>query len=121
MLLPECYTGAQWNLLSNLRPATESKSAGSSERSMPSMMVDTTMWVQRAKVLALYVLVVLVVASIGVLLEAKPAHAKTFTVNSTGDALDASPPNGICDVDPRVFVSQCTLREALPRTRGLTP
>jgi hypothetical protein len=56
------------------------------------MTVDKTMWVQRAKVLALYVLVVLVVASIGVLLEAKPAHAKTFTVDSTGDALDVSPP-----------------------------
>jgi CSLREA domain-containing protein len=107
-------------LLSNLRPASESKSAGSSERIMPSMTVDKTMWVQRAKVLALYVLVVLVVASIGVLLEAKPAHAKTFTVDSTGDALDVSPPNGICDVDPRVFVSQCTLREALAEANSTT-
>jgi CSLREA domain-containing protein len=77
------------------------------------MMVEKAMWVHRAKALALYVLVVFVVASIGMIFGAKPAYATTFTVNSTGDGVAATLPDGNCDVDPRFNVVRCTLREAL--------
>jgi CSLREA domain-containing protein len=45
------------------------------------------------------------------LLAAKPAHATTFTVNSTADTGDPTP-EGICDSDPTATVV-CTLREAM--------
>jgi CSLREA domain-containing protein len=88
---------------------------------MPGMAIRRVMRVEkRASTIALFVLALLITALMGLVLGAKPAHAKTFTVNSTGDALDISPPNGICDVDPRVFVSQCTLREALAEANDRT-
>src|SRR6185369_6141371 len=37
------------------------------------------------------------------------AHAATFTVNSTGDGIDATPGNGICATSGNV----CTLRAAI--------
>jgi len=43
---------------------------------------------------------------------ASPAYAKTFTVNSTGDAGDEFPPDKTCDSDPSAAV-RCTLREAI--------
>src|SRR5215210_4562568 len=45
------------------------------------------------------------------LLAAKPAHAVTFTVNSTADTGDTTP-DGTCDSDPTATVV-CTLREAM--------
>jgi CSLREA domain-containing protein len=81
---------------------------------MPSMVIDKkAMWVGRAKALALYVLVLLVVASIGVLLAAKPAHAVTFSVNRTADTRDANLTNAACDVDASQRGNQCTLRAAI--------
>jgi CSLREA domain-containing protein len=56
-----------------------------------------------------------------VLLTANPAHAATFTVNSTRDAGDQSPGNGLCftggfiQVGPR-FARECTLRAAIEET-----
>jgi CSLREA domain-containing protein len=47
----------------------------------------------------------------GLLLAPKPAHAKTFTVNSTGDAADDTPGNGVCQVEG--FVFGCSLRAAI--------
>jgi CSLREA domain-containing protein len=84
------------------------------------MPAEKLMWVQRARTAAYLLLALMVALCIGVLLEAREAHAKTFTVNSTGDGLDISPPNGICDVDPRVFVTQCTLREAIEEANSTT-
>jgi titin len=78
------------------------------------MVIDKkAMWVGRAKALALYVLVLLVVASIGVLLAAKPAHAVTFSVNRTADTRDANLTNAACDVDASQRGNQCTLRAAI--------
>jgi hypothetical protein len=54
----------------------------------------------------------MVVALAGVLLAAKPAHAKTFAVNSTSDGANIAL-DGVCDADPRVFVQVCTLRAAI--------
>jgi CSLREA domain-containing protein len=46
-----------------------------------------------------------------VLLAPRPAHAADFTVNSTGNAGDATP-DGTCDSNPTASVT-CTLREAI--------
>jgi CSLREA domain-containing protein len=69
------------------------------------------MWAGRARTLAFCLLAVLVAASIGVLLTAKDAHAKTFTVNSTGDGSDFAL-EGNCDASPTISVV-CTLRAAI--------
>jgi CSLREA domain-containing protein len=55
--------------------------------------------------LALGVVAVVVALFFDLLLTAKPAYAKTFTVNSTGDA------NGKCD--PFGLFTNCSLREAI--------
>ncbi|MDQ4042676.1 MAG: right-handed parallel beta-helix repeat-containing protein [Actinomycetota bacterium] len=47
----------------------------------------------------------------GLLLAPKPAYAKTFTVNSTCDAADDTPGNGVCQVEG--FVFGCSLRAAI--------
>jgi CSLREA domain-containing protein len=58
-----------------------------------------------------------------VLLAAVPAHAATFTVNSTDDLGDQSPGDGSCwtgvfiQVGPR-FVRECTLRAAIQETNA---
>lgn len=67
------------------------------------------MWVGRARTLAFFVLALVVVVSIGVL-AAKPAHAKTFIVNSTADEADKSPGDGVCQI---TTADQCTLRAAI--------
>jgi CSLREA domain-containing protein len=61
-------------------------------------------WVGRATVFCVGLALML-----GLLLGAKPAHAKTFTVNYTGDGPDAVPGNGSCNV---VF-GLCSLRAAI--------
>lgn len=43
--------------------------------------------------------------------------ALILTVNTLGDAVDANPPNGICDTDAAPG-DQCTLREAIRETNG---
>jgi CSLREA domain-containing protein len=76
-------------------------------------LLHKTIWVERrARTLTYYLLAVLAAASIGVLLMAKPAYAKTFTVNSTGDLADPGL-NGVCDVSPFTTGLQCTLRAAI--------
>jgi trimeric autotransporter adhesin len=75
------------------------------------MAVQKAMWAERARTLAFWFLALLVVASIGVLAATKPAHAATFTVNSTADTGDTTP-DGTCDSDPTATVT-CTLREAI--------
>jgi len=70
------------------------------------------MSVGRARTLAFWLLAVLVALSIGLLLEVKPAHAKSFTVTSTSDAADFAL-DGSCDVDPRFTATVCTLRAAI--------
>jgi hypothetical protein len=49
------------------------------------------------------------------LLAASPAHAKTFTVNSTGDGGDVGLPSGVCNTAPFQVETEpeCTLRAAL--------
>jgi CSLREA domain-containing protein len=68
-------------------------------------------WVSRARTIALWLLALLVAASLGVLLGANPAHAKTFTVTSTSDGADVAL-NGICDASPKIS-EVCTLRAAI--------
>jgi CSLREA domain-containing protein len=55
--------------------------------------------VGRARTLAFCILAVLIATSIGMVLGAKPAHAKTITVTTTADDL--------------TFNGNCTLREAV--------
>ena len=64
----------------------------------------------KGRALALGLLVAALMAVM--LIAAKPAHAKTFTVNSTGDGANVAL-DGNCDADPRVFVNVCTLRAAI--------
>jgi CSLREA domain-containing protein len=79
----------------------------------PGTTIDKTRWIhKRARALTFFALALLVALCIGVLFEAKPAHAKTFTVNSTSDASD-DVLNGICDTDPRITRTVCTLRAAI--------
>jgi CSLREA domain-containing protein len=73
------------------------------EQLMVSRMISGATWVERGRILAFFVLALLVAALIGVLWDT-PAHAATFTVNSTSDTGDATP-DGACDT--------CTLREAI--------
>jgi CSLREA domain-containing protein len=75
------------------------------------MPVDKTMWTERARTLAFFVLALSVVVLIALVLTAKPAPAATFTVNSTADTGDSTP-DGTCDSDPTAGVV-CTLREAM--------
>jgi CSLREA domain-containing protein len=68
---------------------------------------------RRAWLAAAFVSVALAAAFIGVLLVgAKPAHADSLTVNSTGDGADFAL-DGNCDADPRATVVRCTLRAAI--------
>ncbi len=87
---------------------------------MPDMALRRVLWLQRARTIALCVLAVVVVASIGVLLGAKPAHAATFRVNSMEDAGDMSPTDGECASEPfrPGFEPKCTLRAAIQETNG---
>jgi len=48
-----------------------------------------------------------------ILLAAKPAYAKTFTVTSKFDSPDVAPGDGVCDASPSQFVILCTLRAAI--------
>ena len=72
-----------------------------SRESESSMAVDKTLWTERARTLA-FGLAVMATLLFGLLLVAKPAHAATFTVNSTAD-----PGSDGCDA------TECTLREAI--------
>src|SRR5918993_3130734 len=56
-------------------------------------------------------LILLLAAGLLALVEAKPAHAKTFTVNSTGDAEDSDTGDDVCQVEG--FVFGCSLRAAI--------
>ena len=60
----------------------------------------------------LALLLLLLAAGLVALVEAKPAHAKTFTVNSTADDADGSQIDGACDVS-RETGDLCTLRAAI--------
>jgi CSLREA domain-containing protein len=82
---------------------------------MAGMALREAMWVQRTRPLAFWLLAVLVAASIGVLLAAKPAHAATFTVNRTGDESEpvANQGDGGCDALPSTAGNQCSLRAAI--------
>ncbi len=78
-------------------------------------------WMKRGRTLAFCVLAVLVVASIGVLLGAKPTHAATtFTVTTRADARDANLANAACDVNASASGKQCTLRAAIQEANDTT-
>jgi CSLREA domain-containing protein len=76
------------------------------------------MWVDKARTIAFWLVALLVVASIGLFLGTKTAHADAFTVNSTGDVEDNNRGDGSCftgvfiQVGPR-FARECTLRAAI--------
>jgi len=84
------------------------------------MAVGKIMWPERARTLA-FGLAVMAALLFGLLLIAKPAHAATFTVNSTGDENDLDFPDGVfdgssdgvCDVNSGTTGDQCTLRAAI--------
>jgi CSLREA domain-containing protein len=57
--------------------------------------------------------VALVVLALFVGLLARPAHAKNFTVNSTGDAGDLNLADSVCDAHPHPWLVSCTLRAAI--------
>lgn len=52
-------------------------------------------------------------------LPASPLVATTLTVNSLGDAADASVGNGVCDTDLGTSGDQCTLRAAIQEANAL--
>jgi trimeric autotransporter adhesin len=81
---------------------------------MLGISVHKVMRVGRAGTPAYFVLAVLVAALIGVL-SARPAHAATFTVNSTGDEADKVPGDGVCQI---TTADQCTLRAAIEESNG---
>ena len=56
-----------------------------------------------------------VLALVGVLAQGQVAHAANFTVNSTADAVDAIPGNGLCATAGAV----CTLRAAIQEANAL--
>ena len=66
---------------------------------------------ERSSAVASGLLLAMLVAA-WVLLGAGPAHAKTFTVNSTGDATDVAL-DGSCDANLRFPAVACTLRTAI--------
>lgn len=67
----------------------------------------------RAKAMALAILLAALVALFAL---ASPARATDFTVNSTGDAVDATPGNGTCDT----AANECTLRAAIMEVNNTT-
>jgi hypothetical protein len=75
------------------------------------------MWVGSARTSSFWLLALLVAASIGVLLAAKPAHAASFTVNSTANARDINIGDSTCDTSSRTG-RQCTLRAAIQETNA---
>src|SRR5918995_3728556 len=66
----------------------------------------------KALALGLGLVVVVVLMAACVLLTANPAHAKTFTVNTTQDFSDIDPGDGTCD-GSSTFLTPCTLRAAI--------
>jgi CSLREA domain-containing protein len=82
---------------------------------MPPMVSIKGMWLKATRTLAFCIVALLVAASIGVLLAAKPVHADTFTVNRTGNESEpgANQGNGVCDALPSTRGNQCTLRAAI--------
>ncbi len=53
-----------------------------------------------------------VLVALCLLLGAKPAHAATFTVNTTGDESDFSAADGVCDTT-NGGLTPCTLKAAI--------
>jgi hypothetical protein len=80
-------------------------------------LLQKATWEKRARTLALWLLALLVAASIGVFLAAKPAHADTFTVNSTSDARDINIGDSRCDTSS-TNGRQCTLRAAIQESNA---
>jgi CSLREA domain-containing protein len=79
------------------------------------------MWVARARILAFFVLALFVAVLIGMVPGAQPAHAKTFTVNYTGDhAAIKSTENGVCEtgIFSGTFQPLCSLRAAIQEANG---
>jgi CSLREA domain-containing protein len=79
--------------------------------------VDKIMWPERARTLA-FGLAVMAALLFGLLQVARPAHAATFTVNSTGDGADANTADNICDSDLGTADEQCTLRAAIQQANA---
>jgi trimeric autotransporter adhesin len=89
---------------------------------MAGRTVPQAMWVARARILAFFVLALFVAVLIALVLGARSAHAKTFTVNITSDENDTDFPGGTfdgssdgrCDIDSSVATGdECTLRAAI--------
>jgi hypothetical protein len=70
----------------------------------------------RRRALEIGILAVAALLVSGVL-AAKPVHAATFTVNSTGDAGDVTVLDNVCDSDPTATVT-CTLRAAIQQSNA---
>ena len=77
-------------------------------------------WVGRSRTLAFCVLAVLVAASLGLLLTAKPAHANAFRVNTMEDAGDQNLGDGTCATEPFAVGTEpkCSLRAAIQETNS---
>jgi CSLREA domain-containing protein len=88
---------------------------------MVRSVVSKVMWVGRARSLITFAVTVMVALLMGVLLAAEAARsaATIFTVNSTGDAGDATP-DGTCDSDSSTTGEQCTLRAAIQEANTTT-
>jgi len=82
------------------------------------MAVDKTMWTERARTLAFFVLALLVAVSIALVLPAKPAHADTtFTVDRSDDP-DLT--TTLTADDCTVAANDCSLREAINAANALS-
>ncbi len=62
---------------------------------------------------ALALMVTVLLAPLGMLLDAKQAHAETFVVNSKQDFSDVDPGDGVCDTIDVQLLNPCTLRGAI--------
>jgi CSLREA domain-containing protein len=82
---------------------------------MQGMTLPKAMWARRARPLVLCVLAMSIAASIGLLVGADPALAKTFRVNSMEDAPDNSSTDDECATDffQPGTEPNCTLRAAI--------
>src|SRR5215210_2471894 len=94
---------------------------------MAGMAVREVMRTGKARTLTYCFLALVVAVSLGMLASTKPAHAKTFTVNSTrDDPAVGSTANGVCDTgftfteEPLTGQKECTLRAAIQEANATT-
>ena len=86
---------------------------------MPSVPVETKMRVAAMKHLRLLLLGLLALGALLLAGHSVPALAASFTVDSTADAVDANPGDGVCLAVSPPQPGSCTLRAAIQEPNAL--